>query len=234
VSGFIMDSSYVGIARYLQNGHLDSSFGNNGNRIIPVQFYSLATKIILTGNNKIMLAALQNDLNGNSNLVLIRINSDGTVDPSFGKKGMATTAVANYPYSVRFNTMALDQSGNFVIAGSIGHDLYNTRYDYLLVRCKSSGQIDNSFGDNGKVITPYQNYNANGITDIAIQPDKKIVVTGDNSTLGLSNVITNFTVVRYSMNGDLDSSFGDNGTVITNFSGKNSSSYALTIEPTIN
>jgi uncharacterized delta-60 repeat protein len=231
VAAFIADSSYIAVARYSENGHQDPSFGKNGNKIIGANFSALAAKVVLTANNKIMLAALKKDIHGNSSLVLICLNNNGTMDASFGNDGLATIPIADYPSYVRLNTITSDQDGNFIIGGSIGHDVYNNRYDYLLIRCKSSGEIDPSFGDGGKVITPNQNYNTTGITDIAVQPDKKIVVTGDQSTLGLSNVLTNFMLVRYTQNGALDSSFGNNGTVITAFSGKNSNSNALAIEP---
>jgi uncharacterized delta-60 repeat protein len=79
----------------------------------------------------------------------------------------------------------------------------------------AAGDLDQTFGRHGKVTTDF-----NGTTDIAyavaLQPDGKIVVVG---TTYANNEYSNedFAVTRYNENGTLDTSFGANGRVTTNF-----------------
>lgn len=79
----------------------------------------------------------------------------------------------------------------------------------------AAGDLDQTFGRRGKVTTDF-----NGTTDIAyavaLQPDGKIVVVG---TAYANNDYSNedFAVTRYNANGTLDTSFGVNGRVTTNF-----------------
>jgi uncharacterized delta-60 repeat protein len=79
----------------------------------------------------------------------------------------------------------------------------------------AAGDLDQTFGRRGKVTTDF-----NGTTDIAyavaLQPDGKIVVVG---TTYANNDYSNedFAVTRYNENGTLDTSFGANGRVTTNF-----------------
>jgi uncharacterized delta-60 repeat protein len=79
----------------------------------------------------------------------------------------------------------------------------------------AAGDLDQTFGRHGKVTTDF-----NGTTDIAyavaLQPDGKIVVVG---TTYANNDYSNedFAVTRYNENGTLDTSFGANGRVTTNF-----------------
>lgn len=79
----------------------------------------------------------------------------------------------------------------------------------------AAGEPDQTFGRRGKVTTDF-----NGTTDIAyavaLQPDGKIVVVG---TTYANNDYSNedFAVSRYNANGTLDTSFGVNGRVTTNF-----------------
>jgi uncharacterized delta-60 repeat protein len=75
--------------------------------------------------------------------------------------------------------------------------------------------LDSAFGNAGKVITTIQNREQ--ATDVAVQPDGKIVVVG---SLYSPSLTSNFFLARYLANGTPDKSFGANGLVITNIDQK--------------
>ena len=79
------------------------------------------------------------------------------------------------------------------------------------VTFSQDGSLDNTFGSNGIVTTAVGDIS--GASDIAIQTDGKIVVTGNSSIVDQ----TFFTLTRYNTNGSLDSTFGTAGIVITWF-----------------
>jgi uncharacterized delta-60 repeat protein len=76
-----------------------------------------------------------------------------------------------------------------------------------------SGEIDTSFGINGKVITGIGSNN-NWAYGIAIQPDGKFIVGG---TYVSSNGDNDFALSRYNIDGSLDITFGTGGRVVTDF-----------------
>jgi uncharacterized delta-60 repeat protein len=75
----------------------------------------------------------------------------------------------------------------------------------------SPGSLDPSFGVAGIVKTNI--LNTDFLQDLAVQEDGKIVAVGSSSGVG------DFVVVRYTANGVLDTTFGGDGIVFTDFTG---------------
>lgn len=92
-------------------------------------------------------------------------------------------------------------------------------------RLLSSGALDPGFGTFGKVTTDIGNSIDSGF-DMAIQGDGKIVVAGPTFGAGGGD----FSVVRYNVDGTLDSTFGAGGKVTTDFNGRNDIAYAVAID----
>jgi uncharacterized delta-60 repeat protein len=85
------------------------------------------------------------------------------------------------------------------------------------------GDLDQTFGSGGKVVTDFNG--ADYITDIALQPDGKVVVVGGSYIFDDIYDAPRFMVARYNSNGSLDNSFGDSGKFICDYcnpSGANS------------
>jgi uncharacterized delta-60 repeat protein len=78
----------------------------------------------------------------------------------------------------------------------------------LAATAPREGDLDTSFSGDGKVLTNLGGSNA--ALALAIQPNRKIVVAGSATSIGL---------VRYNPNGTLDSSFSGDGKVLTNLGG---------------
>lgn len=72
----------------------------------------------------------------------------------------------------------------------------------------ASGDLDSTFGVNGKVITNSNSYYGGSIKAIALQQDGKIVAGGH---LAFDNIL-----LRYNVDGTQDTGFGDGGKVVTN------------------
>src|SRR4051812_4644144 len=98
----------------------------------------------------------------------------------------------------------------------------------LLISSKTNaadGGVDRNFGMGGKVTTTV------GTSSVAysmsVQSDGKIIVTG-NSSNGNSD---DFTLVRYNLNGSLDTSFGTAGKAVIHVGEADSSAKATLIMP---
>ena len=81
---------------------------------------------------------------------------------------------------------------------------------YTLVSFSQSGDLDTSFGVNGKVVTGF-GPNDSRANAIVIQPDGKMIVGGSCQTFDGS---IHFALARYNANGTLDTTFGANGKTV--------------------
>ncbi|XZF12759.1 T9SS type A sorting domain-containing protein [Chitinophagaceae bacterium MMS25-I14] len=127
---------------------------------------------------------------------------DGTpmLDPSFGNNGISTTPLDSA--NTVANAVELQPDGKIVVAGSYRK---GTASDFILVRYKTDGITDSSFGVNGIVRTDINSGSFDVATALAIQPDGKIVAAGrSGSSLALC---------RFKSDGSLDSSFDSDGKV---------------------
>jgi len=191
-------------------GSLDTSFGMGGKILTDVELGAdEATALVVQSDGKIVVVgntSLQSTILFN----LTRYNSDGTLDTSFGTDGKVGTRIysGSQIHNSEAHALALQNDGKLVVAGSI---YSRTGSDFLLVRYNSDGSLDDTFGADGKVITDfgssYERANA-----LVLQGDGKLVIAG--SDLGIGN---DFALVRYNSDGSLDTAFGTNGKVMTDF-----------------
>jgi uncharacterized delta-60 repeat protein len=151
--------------------------------------------------------------------------SGGVVDPTFGTAGIVTTsigsadsalfAVATYP------AVGTANDGKVVAVGDTINPKKGPAGDenFAVVRYNLDGTLDKSFGGTGEVTTDLGT-TTDVATDVAVQPDGKIVVAGFAGYSG-----RNFALVRYNADGSLDTTFGGNGTgMVTTAHAKKSSS----------
>lgn len=132
----------------------------------------------------------------------------GELDTSFGGDGRVATDVTARGDTA--TSVAVQPDGKIVVAGGAG---WNKNPRFLLLRYNADGALDTSFGGDGKVTTDF-----GGAEDAAwgvvIQADGKIVAAGD-AALGTGN--SRFAIARYNADGTLDTSFGGDGKVTTQF-----------------
>ena len=133
-------------------------------------------------------------------------------DSSFGRNGVE---VLKRTFSNEFTaSSAIQQDGKIVIA--VTEYSPNNTVSMFIVRYDVTGKLDKSFGLNGK-ITPELNSNRAYAGAVSIMPDGKIVIAGYSYQQHEQYSNYDFTILRYHTNGSPDSSFGNNGLVLTDF-----------------
>jgi uncharacterized delta-60 repeat protein len=90
------------------------------------------------------------------------------------------------------------------------------------------GDLDPTFGNGGKVLTPIGNNPGNAF-DVVVQSDGKIVMVGVTGSLTMAS--NDFVVVRYNPDGSLDNSFGTGGIVITDMGTPYDVAYGVALQP---
>jgi uncharacterized delta-60 repeat protein len=204
------NSWHYAIARYNDNGSLDSSFGEGGKVVTNVYSENLGYKIVLQSDGKIIMAGSTH--NGVTNdFAMIRYNSDGSQDSTFGLGGKLTTDFGN---NNDFSQSIVLQKDNKIIqAGWTG---MSDIWDYAIVRYNTDGSLDSSFGTGGKVVTDLVGQ-FDYCFNVAVQSDGKIILVGTTLSKSLNYV---FGIVRYNNDGSLDSTFDSDGIVKTGFGGQ--------------
>jgi uncharacterized delta-60 repeat protein len=126
----------------------------------------------------------------------------GALDPSFGGDGKVLANLT--PGFDEAGGVAIQADGKIVAAG-----IADARFG--VVRYRANGTRDGTFGGgDGWVGTDFGD-GPDWATDVAIQADGRIVAAG---TAGFNR----FAVARYEADGTLDSTFGGDGRVVTDFS----------------
>lgn len=197
---------YLVFARYNANGTPDASFGSQGS-YVNHSFEGIGLNDMkLTPGGDIMV--LGNDF-GNSQGVLARFLPSG-IDVTFTSDGYEEYDWSS-TFGGGFGCMEILSDGRILLGGS----RYNgTDSDFLVARYNANGTIDNTFNGTGFQTTAIAGNEV--VYDLALQSDGKIVAAGSvySSSLPMS-----FALARYAANGDLDATFGKQGTQVTSFSG---------------
>lgn len=205
------------LSRFNLDGSLDDTFGSGGVTYTKIDgIGGHAYAVAVQPDAKIVLAGGTYDGAMYFDFGLARFNSDGSLDSAFGSNGIVSTDFDNRPDGS--NAIALQSDGKIVAAGWTVYQNAFLTYDFALARYDSSGRLDTTFGNGGKVTTDFNGFN-DGCSAIVLQPDQKIVAVG-SSTNNNPPSDSDFALVRYNSNGTLDAAFGTNGKVITDFGGE--------------
>lgn len=207
ITGLLSNNPYhfIGLVRYKTNGSLDSTFGKDGIVLFNMEF-AFTTSLTIQDDNKILVAGTTFGLH--SDFTLIRLNTNGALDKSFGINGIVITSIGNDRDGTE--SVVYLNDGKILVAGcTISPDTYN---DFALVRYNSNGNLDSTFGINGKVYTDLSMSNDNAYS-MTILSDDKIILSGNsyNSTYGISFI----SLLRYNKDGSLDSTFDNDGILLS-------------------
>lgn len=199
---FYINSTYqYAVHRFLPNGSIDTDFGNNGELIIFPNSRQGNLKLLQDGS---FLAGGRITDNGIFHVALKKYLPNGTLDTSFGNNGVVLTSVGSEASSSR--EIALTHDNKIVV---LADSRSNNTASHVLLRYLSNGGLDTSFGNNG--IVDLTNDEGFKYYHIAVYNDGKVAVTSslfDGQLERYSTLIT-----RYLSNGDLDTSFGNNGNI---------------------
>jgi uncharacterized delta-60 repeat protein len=198
------------LARYKPNGNLDRTFSGNGKVTTQVstvhrEARSEAYAGAIDSHGRIVAVGVAFMKLYAERFALARYKPNGHLDDSFGDHGEVRTLIGSKYGGLEARAVAIDSRGRIVVAGVQG----GPGEYFALARYKPNGKLDRSFGENGTLRTSFTDYD--GAESIAIDAKGRIVAGGfAKRDLGLA---------RYEPDGRLDSSFGDDGEVRTNFPG---------------
>lgn len=197
------------LIRYQDNGMPDSSFGVNGQVILDFNGNTdKAFSLALQPDGKIVAAGYA--INGTyADFALARFSPDGTPDSTFHLDGKQTVDISTFDDFGQ--AMALQPDGKIVVAGYA--KLGSTQTKNVLARFIQDGELDSTFGSDGKLITFVYNTFDN-TRAVALQSNGNIVIAGNSYSPVYEN---DFSLSCFTPDGDFDTAFNGGGKVTTDF-----------------
>src|SRR5262249_36933681 len=195
-----------GVARYNANGSLDSSFGAGGKVSTRVgKYWDTVSATALQPDGKVLVVGdsqfmVHGTISG-SQIDLLRYNANGSLDSTFGSKGVATFNFSSTA-ATEAGAVAVQPDGKIVVAGWVA-----SPNGLALIRFSSNGSLDTAFGTGGSLQIHFSG--AISGARLVLQPDGRMVVlSGVTLPTTPGNYDTYAALARVNSNGTLDGSFG--------------------------
>ncbi len=222
--GSINNSGFT-VIRYTNDGHADSTFGQNGKATAAYVDTYPSMGALQSDGKIVVVGSTYSSITYYFDITLARFNSDGTPDNSFGSGGKVVT-----PVSSRNDEgfgLAIQGDGKIVVGGgtstgSCFNDCYGNLFcipSFTVLRYNSNGTLDATFGQGGISAIASDLHSGGRVLSVIVQPDGKIVATGErllyycDDYYGGQWYSSGLVMARYSPDGNLDGSFGENGIV---------------------
>jgi uncharacterized delta-60 repeat protein len=214
------------LARYNADGTLDSTFGEDGKVTTAFPGFpygaAYAADAAIQADGKIVAGGLiyPSQTPQHGAFALVRYNPDGTLDSSFDGDGRIVTDMSSG--DDRVAAVAIQADGRIVAAGQVVASPGDSEFG--LARYEPDGTLDSTFGGDGTVTTSF-GVAPDGASDLVIQPDGRIVAAGF-----AGGKRRQFGLARYNTDGTLDSTFGGDGKVTTNFTEHDDSAFDVAVQ----
>jgi uncharacterized delta-60 repeat protein len=159
------------LVRYDRDGTVDRTFGRAGTvRTVVGQArgYGDVSALAIQSNGKIVAVGSTYYWRTDTRLAMVRYLPNGALDPTFSGNGKVVAA-----FMGGASDLAIQADGKIVVVGTSGTS-------FIVARYRHDGSLDPTFGTGGKVMTSVSDVSAADAA-VAIQPDGKIVVAGDES-----------------------------------------------------
>lgn len=184
--------TYFAVGRLGATGNPSLDFGPTGYKALgkPLPFEGLPAYFFFSGpiavdhSGDILL--LQERANPPATRV-VRLNSNGDLDPRFGRRGNATVQTRS---RTAFNAIEVDDQGRVVLAGS------HADRQFALLRLHANGARDRDFGSRGVALTGFGSSTKASSEQLLIDGHDRILLAG---TIGSRHLPTGigFGLARY-------------------------------------
>jgi uncharacterized delta-60 repeat protein len=189
------------VYRLNRNGSLDPTFNDNGRVGIDSGGGESARALALQPDGKILVAGYES-ANNDTNVLIHRLNPNGSFDPMFGAGGLRRIVTSAREVA---NALALQPDGKILLAGN---SLAAANFDAVVYRLGPDGSDDWTFNVSGRVAI--DSGGGEGANAVAPTRDGRIVVAGVTAdATGKSDAA----IYRLSPTGSLDATFNGTGTL---------------------
>ncbi|NOZ24904.1 MAG: hypothetical protein GXO94_02280 [Nitrospirae bacterium] len=197
--------TYAVILKYASDGTPEGSFDDDGTVLYDIErpYVYAGYSITTDSKDKVLVTGFRHE----SGIITLRYNGDGTPDNSFDSDGTAlyhdplSASDSDYGYSI-----AIDSKERILVTG------YSTGSNSMLIlRYKSDGELDASFGKEGVVFASSSGLLYSTGRSITTDSEDRILVAGAASR----GSDLDMEIWRYNEDGTPDTAFGSDGVVVS-------------------
>jgi uncharacterized delta-60 repeat protein len=181
--------------RLLPDGTPDPTFGVNGLAEVQIGSEGIANAVAVEPDGKILLSGVA--LIDHNEFAAVRLNPDGTLDPTFGSSGVTTLSPDGGAWGM------VQEPGGEIVLG--GEEDTPTSKKFMVARLLPNGGLDRSFANAG--ILELSIGSLSFATAVALEPDGRVVIAGSAVTSS-GNIGA---AIRLMPDGSFDPSFGTSG-----------------------
>lgn len=191
---------------FAQSGTVDQTFGTDGIVLLECgTAVGMRDCEILSDNSIIAGGYCYDQGQGLTGFFLAKFDENGILDTGFGNDGTVITPIG--PVNAEISAIKINNDGSIIAVGKAWID---PNINFVIARYTSTGELDQSFGNNGLVTIGIAGLDFTA-QDIIIQPDNKLLVMGMAKADQLDQYGSIVRVYRFNEDGSPDTGFGSNG-----------------------
>lgn len=215
---------------------LDATFGRDGIVTATEMGLDLTTTIDIAeqADGRFVGLGYSGQPYSNSKVELFRLNTDGTLDETFGASGHVV--LSRPGFNEWATEMTVDDEGRLYVVGTTT-SIVDQGSELFVARVSSEGKLDTGFGADGFAVTDTGDTEDNAYA-VAVQPDGKVLLLGGTwrEVVPVSNTPVELSgrgaiVIRYNADGSLDRTFGDAGFAFPTMDGLGFGTYDMVLQP---
>lgn len=229
----VSDYRQLFVVAYFLDGRIDATYGSNGVSHVDIgENAGIYLGAVLHKGKLVIAGSGSPTPDGPSEFMLLRLTSNGVLDPTFAGGGKSYSHVGTNDQWNYFTGLALTGDDKLVAAGL--HAEGGTQHA-IVARYGANGALDNSFGNSGFRIVEWLDRETVRVM-VDLQADGKAVVAGTTcADIGppLSGWPCFVGVGKLTSNGAFDTSFGIGGKVVQHGPGvdTNANVHAMAVDP---
>lgn len=217
------------LARFNADGALDATFGDQPahpgiliEQWDPTSNDGVRDIIILNDRSIIAYGNTYTDATYKQDFAVAKYSPDGVLDTTFGTNGLTVINMEGDDWS--YSAALLD---NGRIAGGLHVNCCGATSRFGVFLLTPEGVLDPTFGTNGTVVLYFDSYDVQFGNAIGTLPDDRLIIGGVVTESGAGS--SDFGLIMLNADGTLQTQFGTNGLVTTDFYGLGSSISKLKI-----
>jgi uncharacterized delta-60 repeat protein len=196
----------TGLTRFNLNGSPEAGFITNGAAGIPWYSDTVPMRMAEQADGKIVVAG-----NANYTVVLLRFNTDGSLDTTFNYVGALIVPHGDADIDLETRGLVIQPDGKLAVAAS---SVVGAARKFTLIRYNPNGSADSTFGNNGRTSATFGSTDQDNAVALLRQPNGRLIVVGTHTVLSTASSIGTSSVQLAGFradNGSLDSGFGTAG-----------------------
>lgn len=202
-----------------RNGDLDRNFGSAGQAFVAIGNGDASwADVVRLPDGKLLLGGSYDAGPATGlDMVVVRLNPDGSIDTGFGVDGRVGIAVGAGASLDLLSDLMVQADGKVVLVGIAQSPVSGNGLDMAVVRLTADGELDDDFGDGGKVFVHGGLGGSIGDDEgraVAQLADGRLVVAGNTWVTGAG---LDMAVVKLNADGSRDASFGSDGLATVDF-----------------